>query len=96
MQSNIEKCAELVSEDIITTPILHDPNNGNLGGASLRDLFEAAGFDDHTAQRTLVGWVHFMFEKEMKLYEDTNFDLNALPKRTRWQRIARYFKRLVS
>ena len=94
MQDNIDKCAELVSEDIVTTAILHDPTNTQLGVSSLRDLFEAAGFKDQEAQRTMVGWISFMFHKEMGLYEATNFDIYAITPPTLWQKVQRYFRGL--
>jgi len=95
MQDNIDKCAELVSEDIVTTPILRDPGNVQLGAASLRDLFEAAGFEDQEAQRSMVGWISFMFHKEMGLYEATDFDIHAITPPTLWQKVRRFFRGLV-
>ena len=76
MLNELNKCAEHVSEEVITTPIFHEPDSPENGGSTLRDIFNEAGFEDHEAQRALVGWIYHAFSTEMALFEQSNFSVN--------------------
>tara|TARA_Y100000034_G_scaffold122665_1_gene168430 strand:- start:1338 stop:1568 length:231 start_codon:yes stop_codon:yes gene_type:complete len=76
MLNELDKCAEHVSEEVVTTPIFEELDSPDGPKSTLRDLFNQAGFDNHDDQRVLVGWIYHAFSTEMALFEQSNFRVN--------------------